>query len=91
LLAEAAALRADGFSIALDDVGARPDSLALLDILCPDIIELDMEMVRSHPSDDQTRTLAAVLAHQERTGACCSSRASNPPSISNTQWPWARR
>lgn len=69
LLRKIAALRADGFGVALDDVGAHPDSLALLDIVCPDIIKLDMAMVRSHPSEDQTRTLSAVLAHQERTGS----------------------
>lgn len=69
LLRKVAALREDGFAIALDDVGAHPDSLALLDIVCPDIVKLDMQMVRSHPSGDQTRTLSAVLAHQERTGS----------------------
>ena len=69
LLRKVAALRADGFAVALDDVGAHPDSLALLDIICPDIIKLDLQMVQSHPSDDQTRTLSAVLAHHERTGS----------------------
>jgi EAL domain-containing protein (putative c-di-GMP-specific phosphodiesterase class I) len=69
LLRKVAALRADGFAIALDDVGAHPDSLALLDIICPDIVKLDLQMVQSHPSDDQTRTLSAVLAHHERTGS----------------------
>ena len=69
LLSKVAALREDGFAIALDDVGAHPDSLALLDVICPDIVKLDMQMVQSHPSDDQTRTLSAVLAHHERTGS----------------------
>ena len=69
LLRKVAALRADGFGIALDDVGAHPDSVALLDVICPDIVKLDMQMVQSHPSDAQARILAAVLAHTERTGA----------------------
>lgn len=69
LLRKVAALRADGFSIALDDVGAHPDSLALLDVICPDVIKLDLQFVQSQPDDEQARTLAAVLAHQERTGA----------------------
>ncbi|MEU0496997.1 EAL domain-containing protein [Mycobacterium sp. NPDC006124] len=69
LLAKVAALRADGFAIALDDVGSHPDSLALLDIVDPDVIKLDLRLVQSQPDRDQARILAAVLAHHERTGA----------------------
>lgn len=69
LLRKVARLRAGGFGIALDDVGAHPDSLALLDVICPDIVKLDIHLVQSHPSDDQARILAAVLAHTERTGS----------------------
>lgn len=69
LLRKVAALRADGFGIALDDVGAHPDSLALLDVICPDVIKLDLRLVQSQPSESQARTLAAVLAHHERTGS----------------------
>lgn len=69
LLNKVAALRSDGFAIALDDVGAQPDSLALLDVLSPDVIKLDLNLVQSHPRYDQARTLGAVLAHRQRTGA----------------------
>lgn len=69
LLEKVAALRADGFGIALDDVGAHPDSLALLDVIAPDVVKLDMGLVQSQPDDAQARTLSAVLAHNERTGA----------------------
>jgi EAL domain-containing protein (putative c-di-GMP-specific phosphodiesterase class I) len=69
LLRKLAAARADGFLVALDDVGANPDSLALLDVVCPDIIKLDLAMVQANPTRDQARTLSAVLAHRERTGA----------------------
>ncbi|GFG65596.1 hypothetical protein MKUB_30860 [Mycobacterium kubicae] len=69
LLAKVAALRQDGFAIALDDVGAHPDSLALLDILAPDVIKLDLPLVQAQPRRSQARTLAAILAHQERAGA----------------------
>ena len=62
-------LRADGFAIALDDIGAHADSLALLDVVCPDIVKLDMNLVQSQPSRDQARVLSGVLAHQEKTGA----------------------
>ena len=69
LLRKVAALRADGFAIALDDIGANPDSLALLDVVAPDVIKLDFALVQSQPDHDQARTLGAVLAHHERTGA----------------------
>ncbi|MGB0961123.1 MAG: sensor domain-containing phosphodiesterase [Mycobacterium sp.] len=69
LLRKVAALRKHGFRIALDDIGAHPDSLALLCVICPDVIKLDMELVQAQPQYGQARTLAAVLAYQERTNA----------------------
>lgn len=69
MLQKVAALRADGIAIALDDVGAHPDSQALLDVICPDVVKLDIDMVQAHTRTDQARTLSAVLAHHERTGA----------------------
>jgi EAL domain-containing protein (putative c-di-GMP-specific phosphodiesterase class I) len=69
MLQKVAALRADGITIALDDVGAHPDSQALLDVIRPDVIKLDIDMVQAHTRTDQARTLSAVLAHHERTGA----------------------
>jgi len=69
LLRKVEALRALGFMIALDDVGAHRDSLALLDIVAPDIVKLDMGLVQHQPDRIQARTVAAVMAHHERTGA----------------------
>ncbi|BBY26170.1 sensor domain-containing phosphodiesterase [Mycolicibacterium sediminis] len=69
MLRKVAALRADGFAIALDDVGAHADSLALLDVLSPEIIKLDMALIQGQPDGSQARTLAAVMAHHERTGS----------------------
>lgn len=69
LLQKVAALRRDGFLIALDDVGAHPDSSALLDIISPDVMKLDLALVQSQPNDQQAQTLSAILAHHERTGA----------------------
>ncbi|MEE3065468.1 MAG: EAL domain-containing protein [Actinomycetota bacterium] len=68
LLSTVSAMRRDGFLIALDDVGAQPDSLALLDVLRPDIIKLDMGLVQQKPRQAQARTISAVLAYHERTG-----------------------
>ena len=69
LLQKVAAMRSDGFAVALDDVGAHPDSLALLDVLAPDIIKLGIDLVQSRLSNHGALTVAGVLAHQERTGA----------------------
>ena len=69
LLEKVAAIRADGIAIAVDDVGAHPDSLAVLDILAPDIVKLDMSMIQFSPHSDRANSLIGVLAHHERTGA----------------------
>jgi EAL domain-containing protein (putative c-di-GMP-specific phosphodiesterase class I) len=69
LLKKVAAIRADGIAIAVDDVGAHPDSLAVLDVLDPDIVKLDMTVIQNSPERDRAATLTGVLAHHERTGA----------------------
>lgn len=69
LLRKVVAMRRDGFAFALDDVGADPNSLALLDVLAPDVIKLDLALVQSQPHYRQARTWAAVLAHHEHAGA----------------------
>ncbi|RFA18116.1 EAL domain-containing protein [Subtercola boreus] len=42
-------LRAAGMLIAMDDVGTDPTSLALLPLLQPDIIKLDMSLLQKRP------------------------------------------
>ncbi|BBY62741.1 sensor domain-containing phosphodiesterase [Mycolicibacterium helvum] len=69
LLRKVAALRALGFAIALDDIGSHPDSLVLLDVVAPDILKLDMGLVQRQPDRMLARTVAAIIAHHERTGA----------------------
>ncbi len=61
--------RQRGWGIALDDVGVNPDSLALLPFVAPDVIKLDLALVQQTPSQHQARTMAAIMAHAERTGA----------------------
>lgn len=61
--------RAHRWGIALDDVGALPESLALLPFLSPDVIKLDMTLVTRRPDPEQAGIMAAVMAHSERTGA----------------------
>lgn len=69
LLHKVVALRSLGFAIALDDIGSHPDSLVLLDVLSPEILKLDMGLIQHQPDRMQARTVAAITAHHERTGA----------------------
>jgi EAL domain-containing protein (putative c-di-GMP-specific phosphodiesterase class I) len=62
-------LRAANCSIALDDVGAVPESLALLALVGPSVIKLDISLVQRWPDTRQGAILAAVSAYAERTGA----------------------
>lgn len=67
LLRKVDALRSRGFTIALDDIGAERDSLALLDIISPEILKLDMGLVQHQP--DRTvrkQTLHELCRHIER-------------------------
>ena len=50
-----------GNGIALDDVGADPMSLAFLPYVEPDVIKLDMHLLR-HPSAVETAEVCAVVA-----------------------------
>jgi EAL domain-containing protein (putative c-di-GMP-specific phosphodiesterase class I) len=61
--------RAAGNVIALDDIGADVRSLALLPLIAPDIIKLDLSLVQDRPSTDQAAIVSAVAAEHERTGA----------------------
>ena len=69
LLRSVREMRSRGCGIALDDVGAVPDSLALLPFVAPDVIKLDISLVQGWPTVDQARILTAVAAYAERTGA----------------------
>jgi len=61
--------RAAGHVIALDDLGADVRSLALLPLIAPDVIKLDLSLVQDRPSTDQAAIVSAVAAEHERTGA----------------------
>lgn len=69
LLRKVVTMRNEGFAVALDDLGSNVESLALLDVLAPDVIKLDLALVQSLPHYHQARTWAAVLAHHEHAGA----------------------
>ncbi|MGX6606313.1 sensor domain-containing phosphodiesterase [Micromonosporaceae bacterium Da 78-11] len=69
LLAATAHCRDAGWGVALDDVGADPMSLALMPFVHPDVVKLDMQLLRA-PGDEHTaRVVAAVGAYAEASGA----------------------
>jgi diguanylate cyclase (GGDEF)-like protein/PAS domain S-box-containing protein len=61
--------RAAGRRIALDDLGAEVRSLALLPLVEPDVVKLDLRLVQDRPPTDQAAIVAGVAAERERTGA----------------------
>jgi EAL domain-containing protein (putative c-di-GMP-specific phosphodiesterase class I) len=69
LLAAMAEVRARGWGIALDDVGADTRSLALMPLLRPDVIKLDLRLVQEQPGSEIAGIVNAVNAEAERTGA----------------------
>jgi len=69
LLHAADQARRDMWGVALDDVGAQQSSLALLPLLVPDVIKLDMSLVQQVPGAQAAATTAAVRAYAERTSA----------------------
>lgn len=69
LLATVAGLRADGWRIALDDVGAEPSSLALMPFLFPDVVKLDLRLIQRRTNAEIAAVVNAVRAESERTGA----------------------
>jgi EAL domain-containing protein (putative c-di-GMP-specific phosphodiesterase class I) len=62
-------MRALGWEIAVDDVGAEPISLALLPLLEPDIIKLDRMLIAEPTTPEHARIALAVAAEMDRTGA----------------------
>ncbi|MET1037854.1 MAG: EAL domain-containing protein [Aeromicrobium sp.] len=69
LLRAVRSIRESGWLIALDDVGADPASLTMLPLVAPDIIKLDMQLVRTLPNQHSAHIMSAVTAHAEATGA----------------------
>ena len=69
LLAAVEQIRGRGWRVALDDVGADTRSLALMPLLRPDVIKLDLRLVQDQPSTEIAAIVNAVNAESERTGA----------------------
>jgi EAL domain-containing protein (putative c-di-GMP-specific phosphodiesterase class I) len=57
------------WGVALDDVGANPDSLALMPFVKPDVIKLDFRFLHEQPNAELDRIMEVVHAESARTGA----------------------
>ena len=69
LLVAADRARRNSWGVAIDDVGAVESSLALLPVFGPDVVKLDISLVRGAPDGAAAATAAAVRDYSERTGA----------------------
>jgi len=61
--------RAQGWGVALDDVGADSRSLALMSLLYPDVIKLDLRLLGERSPADVARIVSSVGAESERRQA----------------------
>ncbi len=59
-------LRTRGWGVSLDDVGADSRSLAVMPLLYPDVIKLDLELLAERDPGDVARVVTAVGAEAER-------------------------
>jgi EAL domain-containing protein (putative c-di-GMP-specific phosphodiesterase class I) len=57
------------WGVALDDVGAEPESLALLPFVEPDVVKLDMRLVQEKMTAEDEGVVSAVRDYCRRTGA----------------------
>jgi hypothetical protein len=62
-------VRAHGFHVALDDVGAHPASLALMPFLRPEVVKLDLRLVHARPGPEVAEIMSAVAAYAEHSEA----------------------
>ncbi|MEZ0491453.1 EAL domain-containing protein [Kineococcus sp. TBRC 1896] len=62
-------LRQAGCAIAVDDVGSTPAALALLSLIEPDVVKLDMGLLHDPFTPSAAATVAAVRDQADRTGA----------------------
>ena len=69
MLAAVESARRDSMGIALDDVGSDPASLAMMPLIRPDVIKLDLSIIHGRTTLAIATVVNAVMAEAERTGA----------------------
>src|SRR5215475_12819553 len=61
--------RPSAYALALDDVGADTRTMAMLPVIRPDVIKLDLQVTQSSPSAKAMKILHFAYEEVERTGA----------------------
>ena len=84
-------LRTRGWGVSLDDVGADSRSLAVMPLLYPDVIKLDLRLLSERDPLDVARIVTAVGAEAERRHATILAEGSTPRRSSRWRAPRARR
>ena len=69
LLGRVADMRALGCTLALDHVGYASEPLAMMAVLSPDVVRLDLAELSARPAGELAEVVDAVAAHAERSGA----------------------
>jgi EAL domain-containing protein (putative c-di-GMP-specific phosphodiesterase class I) len=69
VLAAADRAREMGWGIAIDNVGSSPSPIAMLPIVGPDLIKLDLRRLRDAGREATAEIVTSVLRHTEKTGA----------------------
>ena len=69
MLAAVEDTRRDAIGVALDDVGIEPASVAMMPLIRPDVIKLDLTVIQGRTNRAVARIVNAVMAEAERTGA----------------------
>ena len=69
VLTGAERLRAAGCAIALDDVGVHPESLAFIPLVRPEVVKLDLKLLRTIKDPATVTVAGAVRAYAEQAGA----------------------
>lgn len=61
--------RLAGWGIALDDVGTGQGAIAMIPVMRPDVIKLDLALLREVSDDEAAAVILATTRHVEHTGA----------------------
>jgi EAL domain-containing protein (putative c-di-GMP-specific phosphodiesterase class I) len=69
VLASVSRAREDGWGVALDNVGVTPTSLALLPVMRPDVVKVNLPGVSEVPDQQSAEIETSVRAYAEGTGA----------------------
>ena len=93
MLAAVESARQDSLGIALDDVGADPASLAMMPLIRPDVIKLDLSIIQGRTTLAVATVVNAVMAEAERRERPRILRREGIESERHVRWrrPWAPR